>query len=184
MLSTIIFLSILIIFLSLMLSIDVQILFDIDNNNLQVIIKLYKIKIFTIVIDILGLHYRINKSKKVKSLKFFLPKEQEYFLKQIKSSVLDKLYYDEINFFSSVYTLDPAITANIVGVINAICGVLKNLFEIKNNDLSVNYFNTAGYVNKNNKLYLNIKVYFTIFDMVFAVILSFYKRGKYVKQKK
>ena len=34
------------------------------------------------------------------------------------------------------------------------------------------------------KLDMNVKVFFTLFDLLFAIIVSFYKRGIYVKQKR
>ena len=184
MLSTIIFLSSLILFLSLMLCIKISVNLDFGMNLLVIVIRIYGIKIVKIDIDIIGLYYRINKSKKLKSLKLLLPKEQEYLIKQIKSSILDKLYYDRIIFKSSIYCLDPYKTANTIGVLNTICNYINIAIYSKNNDTVFKYYNWGSFIEKENKISLDIKVYFTIFDMVFALIMSFYKRGQYVKQKK
>jgi len=184
MLGTIIFLSLFLLLLNVMLSIEVYIKLDVNSNSLIVTIKIFKLKIVTINIDIIGFHYSINNSKKLKSLSLILPKEQEYLIKQIKSSILDKLYYDSIEFVSSINNSDPAQTANFVGLLNIICFILKNYFLTMNSDLKIEYLNTANFIEKNNEVSLKIKVYFTIFDMIFALIMSFYKRGRYVKQKK
>ena len=54
----------------------------------------------------------------------------------------------------------------------------------KNPDLDVIFNNSSNFIDNNNIATLDIRVYFTIFDMVFAIIMSLYKRGKYVRQKK
>ena len=45
------------------------------------------------------------------------------------------------------------------------------------------YENDVDFINKKIFVDASIKVYFTIFDMIFSIILSFYKRGKYVKER-
>lgn len=182
MLSTIIFLSIFIILISLMLIIDIRAIVDIDNNSIKVVFRLFRIKIITITIDIIGLRYRINKSKKIKSIKFIDLKEQQYIIKQIKKSIFDKLYYDKIELYSEMYVLSPDITASTIGVINIICQNLKSRILDYNHQTIVKYYNTSNF-NYKNYIQLDLRVYFTVFDMLFAIIMSLYKRREYGKEK-
>jgi len=145
-------------------------------------IRVFNIKVIKIKVDILSLTYIINESKKHKKLKLIFSKEQTYLILQIKKSILDKLYYDKILVNINLYTPSPSTTAIIIGLFNILNLYFSNKVMQLNKDI-VFYLNTnAEFVKKVNNIDIKIKVRFTIFDMVFALIISFYKRGKYVKQ--
>ena len=114
----------------------------------------------------------------------FLFKEQKYLIEQIKTSIIDKLYYESIVFESNIGLENASNTALSIGVINLICNILGDYFYTKNHDTVLFYNNVANFENTNISFNLQIQVYFTIFDLVFAIIMSFYKRGKYVKETK
>lgn len=180
---TIIFLSLSILFLSLMMSFKLKITLDLNNNKMIILIWVYKLKIITIDINIIGLYYKINNSKKLKPLNIILKKEDKYFLEQIKSSILDKLYYDDIIFVSKVGLNSASNTAVSVGFLDQICRYLTNILYVKNPDIRLYFNNIPNFEEVSFVLDLELKVYFTIFDLVFAIIMSFYKRGKYVKER-
>ena len=180
--STIIFLSIFILFLSLILTFKIQICFDLMENKILIKVYLYNIKILVIKVGIVGLTYQINNSKKIKSLNIIIPKEERYFLSQIKSSIIDKLYYDDIIFSSSIGLGDAAQTAIAYSFINITCSIIANSIYAHNHDTLFFYNNAVNFAQNNISFDLNIKVHFTIFDLVFAIIMSIYKRGKYVKE--
>lgn len=181
--STIIFLSMFLSIASFMLIIKININFDLKNYFLIIEIKVFSLKIITIKIDLIFLRYKINNSKYYKSLDLIINKEQEYLILQIKNSILDKLYYDDIKFSSSINMGDCALTANIIGVLDLLCILFDELFFQKI-DIRFIFKNRAEFIEKENNIKIFLKVYFTIFDMIFAIIMSFYKRGKYVKKRK
>ena len=183
MLSTIIFLSIFIIILSVMLSISLDIRVDFNNANLKIKIYIYKIMVLTISIDMILLKYRINNGKE-KNINIFIGFEQKYLIKQIKTSIIDKLYYDSIDFKSNISCNDSKSSIDLLILLNIICWTLKECLSYKNKDIKIKFINTTDCLEKENFINLKIGVMFTIFDMVFALIISFVKRGKYVKQKK
>ena len=78
--NAIIFLSLIIIFLSLMLVITINVKFDLYGNYVCIQIKIYGIKILNIYISIIGLYIKINNSKKLKTLNIIFNKEQEYLI--------------------------------------------------------------------------------------------------------
>ncbi len=180
--NTIIFLSLIIFFLSLMLVFKIKIEFDMYGNFIKIKIYLFKFKFLEILISLIGLYIQINNSKKLKTLKFVLDKEQEYLLVQIKKSILDKLYFDDIQFKSNVGLNNASNTTIFVSILNLICFNLSNKLILSHKDTRLYYYNEANFISKIFKFNIEIKVYFTIFDLVFAIILSFYKRGKYVKK--
>ena len=182
--STIIFLSIAIILIAVMLVIRINIFLDFKALILRIKIKVFFIKIVEINLDLLTLKYRVNKSKKEKQVNLFINKEQEYLILQIKKSILDKLYYDDLSLNTCIGVQDAALTANIVGSIDLICRIFKTFISVQRHSLDFRFSNTAEFVNESNQVTINLKVYFTIFDMIFALIMSFYKRGRYVKQKR
>lgn len=182
--STIIFLSISIIFLSLMLMIDIQVDLDVNKMKIIVIIKIYKIKIVTLHIHLLGMVYRVNRSKKFKKINFVISDEQKILIAQIKKSILDKLYYDNFNVEILLSTQSPDFTSLSIGLINQICLLIKSYLIFSHKESELTFLNKANFISDENKINFDMRVYFTIFDMVFAIILSFYKRGKYVKQAK
>ena len=75
--NTIIFLSLLIIVLSIMLVFKININFDLQENFLKIKIQLFNMTIITIRISIIGLYYQINNSKKLKTLNILIDKKQE-----------------------------------------------------------------------------------------------------------
>ena len=50
-------------------------------------------------------------------------------------------------------------------------------------DIKISYLNKCNFLRSQIKVYFETKVYFTIFDLIFATIISLYKRGKYARQK-
>lgn len=182
--STIIFLSLFILFLSLMLTIKFKVVIDLNKNKVNIIIWIYRWKILTIDISILGLYYRINNNKKLKPISIILKKEDKHFLEQIKSSILDKFYYDDIIFESKIGLNSASSTAIGIGLLNVICARLSSTFYNKNSDIRLYYNNSPEFERFKFLINLEMKVHFTIFDLVFAIIMSFYKRGKYVKERK
>ena len=180
--STIIFLSILILFLSILLCFRIKITLDLNNNELIVFISLYKIRLLKISVSIIGLFYTINDSKKIKPLRVILKPEDKYLIRQIKASIIDKLYYDDIVLISKIGLPRASDTAIIIGLCNYVCNVLSDTVVKKNLDTRLYYNNLPDFEKNNLYIDCELKVYFTIFDLLFAIIMSFYKRGKYVKE--
>ena len=180
--NTIIFLSLLVLFLSAMLIIKISLVLDINKNLILIIFKVYGIKFLTINISLIGLHYKINNSKKYKKLKI-IDKKDAYLFMQIKKSIFNKLYYEDISLISEIGVFSAKDTAIVVSIENIFCMFLKNKLALKNKDTNFTYSNMPVFEENKILIKLDIKVFFTIFDLVFALIMSFYKRGKYVKQK-
>lgn len=182
--STIIFLSLLIVFLSIMLVFQINIIFDLYGNFIDITIKLFGIKLATISISLIGLYIQINNKKKLKTLSVVFDKNNEYLAMEIKKNILDKLYFDDIRLFSRLGVVNSSSSVLFVSILNNICFFAKNKLKYSNKDLSFSYLNTVDFLNDNIIFNLNIKVYFTLFDLLFSIILSFYRRNKYVKKRK
>ena len=182
--NTIIFLSLLIVFLSIMLVFQINIIFDLYGNFIDITIRLFGIKLATISISLIGLYIQINNKKKLKTLSVVFDKKNEYLAMEIKKNILDKLYFDDIRLFSRLGVVNSSSSVLFVSILNNICFFAKNKLKYSNKDLSFSYLNTVDFLNDNIIFNLNIKVYFTLFDLLFSIILSFYRRNKYVKKRK
>lgn len=182
--NTIIFLSLLIVFLSIMLVFQINIIFDLYGNFIDITIKLFGIKLATISISLIGLYIQINNKKKLKTLSVVFDKNNEYLAMEIKKNILDKLYFDDIRLFSRLGVVNSSSSVLFASILNNICFFAKNKLKYSNKDLSFSYLNTVDFLNDNIIFNLNIKVYFTLFDLLFSIILSFYRRNKYVKKRK
>lgn len=182
--STIIFLSLLIVFLSIMLVFQINIIFDLYGNFIDITIRLFGIKLATISISLIGLYIQINNKKKLKTLSIVFDKNNEYLAMEIKKNILDKLYFDDIRLFSRLGVVNSSSSVLFASILNNICFFAKNKLKYSNKDLSFSYLNTVDFLNDNIIFNLNIKVYFTLFDLLFSIILSFYRRNKYVKKRK
>ena len=182
--NTIIFLSLLIVFLSIMLVFQINIIFDLYGNFIDITIRLFGIKLATISISLIGLYIQINNKKKLKTLSVVFDKNNEYLAMEIKKNILDKLYFDDIRLFSRLGVVNSSSSVIFVSILNNICFFAKNKLKYSNKDLSFSYLNTVDFLNDNIIFNLNIKVYFTLFDLLFSIILSFYRRNKYVKKRK
>ena len=182
--NTIIFLSLLIVFLSIMLVFQINIIFDLYGNFIDITIRLFGIKLATISISLIGLYIQINNKKKLKTLSVVFDKNNEYLAMEIKKNILDKLYFDDIRLFSRLGVVNSSSSVLFVSILNNICFFAKNKLKYSNKDLSFSYLNTVDFLNDNIIFNLNIKVYFTLFDLLFSFILSFYRRNKYVKKRK
>lgn len=178
------FISIVMILLSVMLIFKIKLNFDLYGNYITIKICLYGIKIMDIYISIVGLYIQINHKKKLKTIDFVFDKEKEYLFLQMKKNILDKLYFDDIDFKCMIGIRDAGFSAIMLTIINQLCFNLKNKMICKNKDLTINYLNEPDFVYQRVLIDANVKVYFTIFDLVFAVLLSFYERGKYAKKRK
>lgn len=177
------FISLILILMSIMLIIRVKINFDLYGNYIDIEIFLYGIKLINIYISIIGLYIQINNKKKLKTIDFVFDEKKEYLFLQMKKNILDKLYIDNINLETLIGVKNSSFTAILITILNQICFNIKKNLENKNRDIKINYQNTSDFVYQRVKLNADVKVYFTIFDMVFAIILSFYERGKYVKER-
>lgn len=181
--STIIFLSIILILLSVMLFIDIRISLDFSCLKMTIEVYVYRIKVVKIEVDILKMTYSINKSKN-KRINLIINRQDKILISQIKNTILDKLYYDSIEFYSEIGLGNCDKTAVVIGIINSLCYMLGMRLSIQNEEIKWVYKNIPNYFDSKLNVVLNTKVYFTIFDMVFGVVLSFYRRGKYAKQKR
>lgn len=177
------FISLILILMSIMLIIRVKINFDLYGNYINIEIFLYGIKLINIYISIIGLYIQINNKKKLKTIDFLFDAKKEYLFLQMKKNILDKLYIDNINLETLIGVKNSSFTAILITILNQICFNIKKNLENKNRDIKINYQNTPDFAYQRVKLNADVKVYFTIFDMVFAIILSFYERGKYVKER-
>lgn len=182
--STIIFLSLLIVFLSVMLVFKINIIFDLYSNSIDITIKLFGIKLASISISLIGLYIQINNKKKLKTLSVLFDKKSEYLAMEIKKNIVDKLYFDDISLFSKLGIVNSSSSVIFVSILNNICFFAKNKLKYSNKDLSFSYLNTVDFLNNNIIFNLDLKVYFTLFDLLFSIILSFYRRNKYVKKRK
>ncbi len=177
--NTIIFLSFLIIFLSLVVDTNIYFRVNLLDNKIYIIVRIWHIKILKIDIDIWGLYYRINNSKKIKKLSDVFSKENNYFIAQIKKSLLDKLYLSSLSFGSSIGLGNAFATENCVNLINLFCYDFSRLLSKDTDFLAITLPN---YTYNNVVLTIDLNIHFTIFDIVFALILCFYKRSRYVKK--
>ena len=166
-----------------MLIINVRFVLDLNTMKIKIIIKLFKLKILTIDVDLLLNRFKVNNGK-YKRLKLMLNQDEKYLISQIKRNILNKLYYDTISADIIVNFINPSSTALMVGIINKSFEFIKYYLLIHNADMDINIRCSCDFREFINKLSFNLTVYFTIFDMVYAIILSFYKRGKYVKEKR
>jgi len=180
MIGTIIFLSIFILILSMMLKISIVGFLNVEDLTLDIVIKIYKIKIIKISINFNLLSYNVNNGKS-KKLKLYLQKKEKYFLLQIKNNILNKLYYDRFYIDATINIIDPAITANLIGNLIVILESLRQVFHM-NSEFQVDYNINSNFNSLENNIMIDLCVYFTIFDMLYAIILSFYRKGKYVKE--
>ena len=101
----------------------------------------------------------------------------------MKKSIFDKLYFDKIKFETNIGLGNANNSVMAVMTLNCICDKIKQILKLYNNECDLFCDNRVDFVNDVVQINTSIKVYFTIFDMVFAIILSFYKRGKYVKER-
>lgn len=180
---TIIFLSFILIFLSVMLRIDVNLIVDTKSMKLILFVKIYQITVVRLKLSLLSLVYKLN-GRKPKKLNLVLKKEEKYFISQIKSNIINKLYYDNVFINSEINVGDSAITAQIIGILNLCAEITDFILKSQNEDMEFYYNFYSNFRKYYNKLQIGMRVYFTIFDMMYSVVLSLYRRGKYVKEKR
>ena len=181
--NAIIFLSIFVIFISIMLIITIDLVIDLYGNYICIKVKIYGLTILNIYISIIGLYIKINNSKKLKTLNLVFNKDDEYLFLQMKKSIFDKLYFDKIAISSTLGFGNASATAQSVSILDIICTKIQYHQKLNNNQCDFWFCNNADFVNNTIVFKGAIKVYFTIFDLIFAIISSFYKRGKYVKER-
>ena len=165
-----------------MLVIRITINLDLYQNLVYINIRLFGIKTLKIKISIIGLYIQINNHKKIKSLSIILSKKDEYLLMQIKQNILDKLYFDDIQVVSNIGISNSSTSALLIAFLNNICDFAEYKLKENNSDISFSYANGVDFFNKVIDISLDIKVYFTLFYLAFAIIISFYRRNKYVKK--
>ena len=166
----------------MLLIIDVSTKLDINSGKLVIIISLYGLKLIKIKVDLLSRTYTVNRGKR-KKLNLILKNDEKYLLKQIKNNILNKLYYDSVSLETVLNLFDPKLTADVIGVLYILYNISNFWLLSKNEDIELCYSCRADFNKINNKIRFDLRVYFTVFDMLYAVILSFYRRGKYVKEK-
>lgn len=180
--NTIIFLSLLVLFFSIMLKIDISILYDMMSNKVIILLRVFGVKIIQVRLDVIGLSYEINNNKKLRKLNGLFSKENNYLILEIKKNILDKLYYGKVSINTELGIGGASVTAVYIGIIDILCFNLSNL--CRSRDIDFRYSNKPIFDKNTVKLGFDITIYFTIFDMAFALLYSFYKRSRYVKKQK
>ena len=166
-----------------MLKINVSISIDLNLFKVNIVVKIYGVKIVRFNINLLGLYYTVNSSKKIKRISLVISEKEKYLIKQIKKSILDKLYYDNFDIRFDVNLGSADLTADLVGVLTILCQELNFIFNIRNKTYDLTYIIQGGFVEDVNNITMSTRVYFTVFDLLFAFVMSFYKRGKCVEEK-
>lgn len=179
MFDTIIFLSNILFFVSTMLIIKIIINMDFDNFLMVVKLKVFGITVLNIKINLLLMLYTINNSKKHKHLKLFISKKEAELLKQIKLNIIEKLYFDKVNVKSYIYVASPHVTAMTTAILNSLCRCAKIYLEGDAVDIQFSYNNISNFMTNNSMCEISLDVYFTIFDIIFAIIISLYRRRRY-----
>lgn len=180
--STIIFLSISIILLSIMLVIDIEMEFDTSSLDVNVSIRIFRLPILKVDIGLSTLHYRINHGKENKLIQI-IGEEEKYLISQIKSSILDKLYYDRVKIDCVIGGCKPDMVAMLVGALSGIMNLFIFVSNAKGSELTIEHSIKGDFDTNNSIVKMNIRVLITIFDLIYGILFSLYRRGKYAKQK-
>ena len=88
----------------------------------------------------------------VKIVNIILKNEEKYLLTQIKSNILNKLYYDSISLKIILNLLEPRITADAIGVLYVLLGISNYWLLSKNEDMDICYSCKPDFARVNNKI--------------------------------
>ncbi len=177
---TIIFLLLFVCVLSILITIEVDMNVNVIKCVADIKIKIMHLKILKIEIGLYGLTLKLNGSKKVKSINLFKIKQENYIIKQIKTSVISKLYLEKLDVGFRLGLIDSKYTSQINGLLL----LFNNMIAINNvnNDMDYCIHVMPDYVNNCIALKGYAKIYLTLFDMIFAIVMSIYKGKQYAKR--
>lgn len=175
---TIIFLLLVVFVLSILVCVEVELECNVLDMSIVAYIKIFHISILKIEINAMGLTYKLNGSKKLKSMNIFKLKKEAEIIAQIRSSVISKIFIDEMNVEIVAGLLNSKSTFEICEVMGMISAIISNKLS-NNRDLDYSINIVPNYINNKINIRGYIKIYFTVFDMIFAIVISLFRGKKY-----
>lgn len=151
----------------------VYISFDFLNNFGEVSLYLFCFKILTYKTKFENYKLMVYTSKDQKDIELQVSKKQMRFLKQMSVQLKEKIILKNISFYSKIGLNDAFNTALVSGSINslisAIFGYIKNTKETA----KINIVNQPMFNCKNFIIKLNASFFITVFDVIYAILMSF-----------
>ena len=166
------------------ISISITIEYDIFKNIGKLIIKAFKIPVFTSEISLIAGYFNlIRKNHKVLQIKVDLNDKNFKFIKDISNYFTKKIIITDISTNFSVSGDNPHIVATFAGYIMAIEGVIRSYTLCKLPDAVIKSKTYVRYKENGFKFQLCIGVLITIFDFIWAIVRASVKRSLYGKTK-
>lgn len=179
-----IIISILIIVLTLNISLDICLEYDLLKNIGYIKFKVFGATIFKAEISLIAGYFNlVRKNRKVIQIKVDINDKNIKFIGDVGEYFSKKIFFTNINTVFKLYGTDPYKLAILSGNIVVLEGIARSIIKTKSPDTTVINTSDIGYVDNIIKISLSVGVLLTLFDFVWAILRAIIKRSIYEKSK-
>ena len=166
------------------LLVDVDLYYNIADNNGRLIVKVFKIPVVYLNLKVEGNAISfVGKNKKKKEKKLIVNLANIEFVKRLKNNIAHRIYVNNLEVDCMLSLTNPAVACVASGAIKNALDTIKYLLTKTHVEAVVDNNVVTGFDKNNLVIFLTANVSFSILDFVWAVAKTvFEKRKNYGKQ--
>lgn len=147
--------------------------FDFLNNIGVISLYIFCFKIITYKAKFQKFKLVIFTSKDEKDIEVQVSQKQMRFLKQMSVQLKEKLILKDISFYSRIGLYDAFNTAIVTGLFSSLVSAFMGYVKNAKKSSTVNMINNPNYNGHNLTIAFKIRFFITIFDVIYAILMSF-----------
>lgn len=177
--------SIVVIIITINISLNIEVSYNLYKNIGDIKIKLFALTIFKAQISLIAGYFNlIKKNKKVIQIKLDLNDVNFKFIGDVGEYFTKKIYFSNISTKFKLYGTDPLKIAILSGNILVIEGIARSYISVKSPYTTISSDLEVGYVDNYIKYKIQVGLLITIFDFIWAILRALVKRSMYGKKSK
>ena len=156
--------------------------YNILQNLGHVRLSIFYLPIFSRDISFYGKYLAVNKEcKHALQIKIEIDKPSIQFAKDITKVIKSKIYLSAINMESHIgFNSRADITALVSGYVVSLFSIMQTTILSHDKAVLCNCTVKQNYADNELKLTINAVVYFSLYDIIWAIVVGIYKRRKYI----
>ena len=153
--------------------ISVHLSFDVFNNLGAISFYVYFIKFFALKLKFKNNEIIMYSENKKKEIELKVSEGQKRFLKQLTIQLKEKLIVRQCTAISRIGMENAKSTAILTGLFSSLIGIIWGKIKTTKRSANLNIINNPDYNGRHLSFCIYMKSFITLFDFIYATIMSF-----------
>lgn len=167
----------LVVLVTINLTINISVLYDVYKNLGHIDVKVLGIVIYRADISLIAGYFNLVWNKKVVQIKIDINDENFKFIGDIIDYITKKVFFCSIDTNLQIYGTNPYKISLVAGNLILFEGIVRSYISYRSPDTTLNNNIDVGYIDNYIKMKVECGVLITIFDLMWAIIRASLRRG-------